>query len=358
MSGLKVSTFVIPTDEPESDGTAEWNKTTLVVVELEAAGRVGLGYTYADQATAHFIDEVLREQVTGADAMDVPAVFDKLARAVRNHGYPGVAAMAISAVDAALWDTKARLLDLPLVKLLGGARVAAPVYGSGGFTSYSLPRLCGQLAGWVEQGIPRVKMKVGRDPGADLERVRAVRQAIGSGPELFVDANGGYERKQALAFAGTFADLGVTWFEEPVSADDLDGLRLLRDRAPAPVRIAAGEYGYRATYFRRMLAAGAVDVLQADASRCGGPTGFLRAAALADAWQLPISAHCAPALHLHACLAAPRFLNLEYFHDHLRIEQMLFDGAPVPVGGELRPDLNRPGMGLELKRADAERFAA
>jgi L-alanine-DL-glutamate epimerase-like enolase superfamily enzyme len=218
-------------------------------------------------------------------------------------------------------------------------------------------RLCQQLAGWVEDGIPRVKMKIGRDAAADLDRVRAAREAVGAGPELFVDANGAYECKQALGLARRFAELGVTWFEEPVSADDLAGLRLAREHVPPPMRIAAGEYGYRALYFRRMLEAGAVDVLQADASRCGGPTGFLRAAALADTWQVPLSAHCAPALHLHVCLAAPRFVNLELFHDHVRIEHMLFDGAPAPVAGELRADLTRPGMGLELKRADVERFA-
>ncbi len=357
VANLRVSSFVIPTDGPESDGTLEWNHTTLVVVELEAGGRGGLGYTYADRATATLVDEVLRQHVVGRDVMDIGAIFTELVSAVRNHGHPGVAAMAISAVDAALWDTKARILELPLVKLLGAARSSAAVYGSGGFTSYSVERLCAQLGGWVAQGIPRVKMKIGRDPDADLERIRAVRRAIGPGPELFVDANGAYQRKQALAFAQAFVELGVTWFEEPVSSDDLEGLRLVRDRAPAPIRIAAGEYGYRPVYFQRMLTAGAVDVLQADASRCGGPTGFLRAAALCEAFQLPLSAHCAPALHLHPCLAAPRYLNLEYFHDHARIEGMLFDGAVAPVDGKLHADLTRPGMGIELKRKDAERFA-
>ncbi|HVU49717.1 MAG TPA: enolase C-terminal domain-like protein [Polyangia bacterium] len=358
MSALRVSTYVIPTEEPESDGTLEWSATTLVVVELEAGGCAGLGYTYADKATAELVDEVLRKVVMGGDVLDGPALFSAMARAVRNHGFPGVAAMAISAVDAALWDAKARLLGVPLAKLLGAERDAAPVYGSGGFTSYSIDRLCEQLAGWVGDGIPRVKMKIGRDPSADVERVRAARAAIGPEPELFVDANGAYERKQALELARRFADLGVTWLEEPVSSDDLAGLRLARNRAPAPIRVAAGEYGYRGVYFMRMLAAGAVDVLQADASRCGGPTGFLRVGALCDAWQVPLSAHCAPALHLHACLAAPRLLNLEYFHDHARIEQMLFDGAAHPVAGELRADLTRPGLGLALKRKDAERFAA
>ena len=266
--------------------------------------------------------------------------------------------MAISAVDCALWDLKARLLDLPLVTLLGKTREAAPVYGSGGFTSYSDKRLAEQLSGWVEQGIPRVKMKIGRDEKRDLERVRLAREAIGAEPELYVDANGAYSRKQALAQAKLFAGFGVRWFEEPVSSDDLDGLRLLRDRAPAGMDIAAGEYGYDIFYFQRMLAAGAVDVQQADMTRCGGVTGFMQVAALCQAHNVPLSAHTAPALHTHVACAVTPFKNIEYFHDHVRIERMFFDAAPQLVNGELRPDLSRPGMGLDLKSSDAERFAA
>jgi L-alanine-DL-glutamate epimerase-like enolase superfamily enzyme len=266
--------------------------------------------------------------------------------------------MAIAAVDAALWDLKARLLDLPLVTLLGAVREGVPVYGSGGFTSYSLEHLQEQLSGWVGEGISRVKMKVGTHPSDDLDRVRAAREAIGPRAELFVDANGAYSRKQALAFAEKFkADCDVSWFEEPVPSDDLEGLRLLRDRGPAGMDIAAGEYGYDLLYFRRMLAAGAVDVLQADASRCAGITGFLRAAALCEADSIPLSAHCAPSLHAHPCCAAAPVRHVEYFHDHVRIEHMLFDGVLTPVNGELCPDLSRPGMGLELKRSDAARFA-
>jgi L-alanine-DL-glutamate epimerase-like enolase superfamily enzyme len=174
--------------------------------------------------------------------------------------------------------------------------------------------------------------------------------------ELFVDANGAYDRKQALLKAEQFADLNVTWFEEPVSSDDLEGLRLMRDRSPAGMRIAAGEYGYDERYFRRMVGAGAVDVLQADATRCAGATGFRNADSICEAFCLPLSAHTAPTLHTHLCCAAPRAINVEYFHDHARIEQMFFDGAIKAVKGELRPDLARPGLGLEFKRSDAERY--
>jgi L-alanine-DL-glutamate epimerase-like enolase superfamily enzyme len=297
---------------------------------------------------------LLSRIVVGRDALDIEARYVEMMQAVRNVGRTGIAATAISAVDIGLWDTKARLLDLPLVSLLGAARSTIPVYGSGGFTSYTINQLQAQLSGWVDHGIGAVKMKIGRDPLADRQRVRAARQAIGTGVELFVDANGAYDRKLALGQADAFAAHGVGWFEEPVSSDDLEGLRLIRSRAPASMEIAAGEYGYDVQYFRRMTSA--VDVLQADATRCCGITGFLRVAALCDACCLPLSAHTAPSVHAHPCCAASRVRHLEYFHDHVRIERLCFDGALVPTGGELRPDRSRPGLGIELKAQDVERF--
>lgn len=356
IEGVEVSAYLVPTDFPESDGTLEWHHTTFVVVEARAGGRQGLGYSYADLGTAHLIKEMLIDVIEGHDAMAVADCWVAMVQAVRNMGRPGIASMAISAVDAALWDLKARLLNLPLVTLLGAVRDAVPVYGSGGFTSYSIGQLQRQLGEWAEAGIPRVKMKVGRHPEEDLGRARAARTAVGEHPELFVDANGAYSRKQALALADGFAKLGVTWFEEPVSSDDLEGLRLLRDRVPVPIDITAGEYGYDLFYFRRMLDAQAVDVLQANATRCGGISGFLKVGPLCEARPISLSAHCAPSLHVHPCCALPSVRHLEYFHDHVRIEHMLFDGVLTPINGELRPDLSRPGMGLELKRQDAKRY--
>lgn len=355
---IQVATYTVPTDLPESDGTLEWNSTTLVLVHASAGGVTGLGYTYANQATATLIHQLLAKIIEGRKAMAVRANWEAMASHTRNLGRPGIVAMAISAVDSALWDLKARLLGLPLVTLLGPVRDGIPIYGSGGFTSYTEKQLKEQLGGWVAAGIPRVKMKIGRDARADRERVRVARRTIGADAELFVDANGAYTRKQALAQAEVFTDSGVSWFEEPVSSDDLEGLRLIRDRAPATMEIAAGEYGYTADYFRKMLGAGAVDVLQADATRCGGITGFLEAAALCSAHHLALSAHTAPLLHTHICCSAMPVRHLEYFHDHVRIERLFFDGVPEPVKGELRPDLSRPGMGMELKKKDAERFAA
>jgi len=353
----RASAYEVPTDAPESDGTLEWNATTLVLVEIDAGGKRGIGYSYADKVTQVLIHDRLADVIEGRDAMDIPGVWWAMAAAVRNIGRRGVASMAISAIDNALWDLKAKLLDVPLVKLLGSAREAIPAYGSGGFTSYSDAQLREQLGGWADDGIAMVKMKVGREPQRDAARAKVARKAIGDDVQLFVDANGAYARKQALRMAQVFArEYDVSWFEEPVSSDDLDGLRVLRDRAPAGMDIAAGEYGYDAGYFRRMLELQAVDVLQADATRCGGITGYLRAAALCDAFHVPLSAHCAPALHMHPACATRASRHVEYFHDHVRIERMLFDGVPAPVDGRLHPDLSRPGAGITFKHADAEPY--
>jgi L-alanine-DL-glutamate epimerase-like enolase superfamily enzyme len=357
---LEVAAYTIPTDQPEADGTLAWDSTTIVVVHaISHGGESGLGYTYADVSTAKLVDSKLSGIVRGRDAFSPQAAWEAMVEQTRNLGRPGITSMAIAAVDTALWDLKARVLGLPLCRLLGMAHDRVPVYGSGGFTAYSDERLAEQLGGWVEQGIPRVKMKVGSDPERDPARVKVARRAIGPNTRLFVDANGAYSRKQALDLAERFADdARVSWFEEPVSSEDLEGLRLLRDRAPAGMEIAAGEYGDDAPYFRRMIEAGAVDVLQADVTRCGGITELLRVGALCRAHNLPLSLHCGPAVHLHPATALEQFVHLEYFHDHVRIEHMLFDGVVEPADGDLVPDFERPGNGLELKRSEAERYAA
>jgi L-alanine-DL-glutamate epimerase-like enolase superfamily enzyme len=353
---VAVSAYEVPTGEPESDGTFEWDSTTIVVVEARAGGTTGLGYTYGDAAVGTLIRSKLVDVVSGADALSPPSAWADMQSALRNVGQPGVGAMAVSAVDIALWDLKARLLDVPLADALPRFHSRVPVYGSGGFTSYSLERIASQLEGWAEQGIPRVKIKVGREPAADPARVEAARRAIGTAPELMVDANGAYERKQALWWAERFRDWDVSYLEEPVSSDDLEGLRLIRERGPAGMAIAAGEYGWDLPYFQRMLDARAVDILQADVTRCGGITALIRVDGLCRARSLPFSAHCAPAVSAHACCAMESLKHLEYFHDHVRLEGMLFDGTLAPVDGYLEPDRSRPGLGLELRRSDAKGF--
>ena len=358
IGAVQARAYTVPTDAPEADGTFAWTETTLVVVTVAGGGATGLGYTYSPGSVTGLVTGKLADAIAGQDAFDVPLCHRLMVNAVRNMGRSGLAATAISAVDAALWDLKAKLLGLPLAALLGRARAAVPIYGSGGFTSYDDAQLTSQLGGWVERdGCRMVKMKVGSHPDDDSRRVRVAKGAIGDAA-LFVDANGACSVKEALRLAATFAaECGVAWFEEPVSSDDLDGLTQVRDGAPPCMDIAAGEYAFNTDDARHLLERRAVDVLQCDASRCLGITGFLAVGALCDAHHLDLSGHCAPALHVHAACAVPRLRHLEWFHDHVRIEHMLFDGAPVPRDGVIRPDMTRPGLGLEFKHADAERYA-
>jgi L-alanine-DL-glutamate epimerase-like enolase superfamily enzyme len=356
---LETRVYRVPTDLPEADGTIHWDSTTLVLVEAVAeSGLRGLGFSYASAAAATVVHDPLAKVVVGCGIDEIGSIWSAMLARVRNIGRPGVAATAISAVDIALWDLKARAAGQPLFRLLGGHRESVPIYGSGGFTTYSDAQLADQLGGWVEQGIPRVKMKIGTDWGTredvDVHRVRVARQAIGPHAELFVDANGAYSPKQAISLAERFADQGVSYFEEPVYSDQLDQLALVRQRVKQDV--AAGEYGYDPWYFRAMLQAGAVDILQADATRCLGVTGWLEAARLAHSFATPFSAHCGPSIHAQIACAAPRVAHIEYFHDHVRIEHLFFDGARDPLGGCLHPDPARPGLGLELKEQDAEPF--
>lgn len=357
ITAVRAQAFTIPTDAPEADGTFAWNSTTLVVVEVDAGGNTGIGYTYTDACAASLIRGALADAVLRRDAFDVRAAWCAMQKRVRNIGREGVAATAVSALDCSLWDLKAKLLEVPLVELLGALREHVPIYGSGGFTTYTDARLSDQLSAWIaDDGCRWVKMKIGTEPERDPQRVRVARDAIGDAG-LFVDANGALTEKEALYYANVFAHHGVRWFEEPVSSEDRTALSALRRAVAPPMEIAAGEYGYTLDYFRQMLNARAVDVLQADASRCGGITGFLGVATLCDACHVPLSAHCAPALHLHVACAAPRLVHQEWFHDHVRIEAMLFDGAPRAAGGSITPDLSRPGCGLDFKRTDAQRYA-
>ncbi len=356
---VEAAAYTIPTDQPEADGTLAWDSTTIVLVTLTAGDQVGLGWTYGPAACAAVVRDELADLVHGRSAYDIPAVWQSMVAAIRNAGRPGIAGYALSAIDVALWDLKARLLGVGLHRLLGSARDAVPVYGSGGFTTYTEDTLRRQLTGWAkEQQIPRVKIKIGESwgnrAGRDIERIRQAREIIGPRCELFVDVNGAYTAKQAIRVAERVADLDIHWLEEPVSSDDLVGLRAVRAGVVADV--TAGEYGCDLAYFQHMLAADAVDCLQADISRCGGISEWMRIAAAAAAHGVQISGHCAPHLHAHAAAATPNLRHLEWFHDHVRIEHMLFDGSLDPTGGAVRPDSSAPGHGLSFKAADAEQY--
>jgi L-alanine-DL-glutamate epimerase-like enolase superfamily enzyme len=357
ISSVDVAAYTVPTDGPESDGTLEWSETTLVLVRVRAGDSTGTGWTYGPGAIAGIVADLLAGAIRGRSVLDVPGVHEAMCRTVRNAGRPGVCSMAISAVDCALWDLKARALDLPLHRLLGAVHDEVPVYGSGGFISYDTETMRAQLEHWAaELDIPRVKIKIGEGRGAheerDLRRLLLARELVGSRVELYADANGAYSVKQAIRVARATQSLDLRWLEEPVSSDDLPGLRAVRD-AVGP-EVAAGEYGYDLPYFRGLVEA--VDCLQADVTRCGGITEFLRVAGLARAHGRQVSAHCAPHLHAAVMAAVPNARHIEWFHDHVRIEEMLFDGTLSPKGGRILPRDDVAGHGLTFRPTVAEAY--
>ncbi len=354
---VNAAAYRVPTPVPEGDGTLAWDATKIVLVEVHAEGVSGLGWTYADASAGDVVDGVLAPVVVGRAATEVPACWPALQRAVRNLGRPGLVSCALSAVDIALWDLAARLLGLPLTRLLGRVHDSVPLYASGGFTTLDDAQLAEQLEDWVHvRDVPRAKIKLGESwggaVGRDLARVRLARRVVGDA-ELFVDANGGYSVGQACRVATALAEEDVRWFEEPVSSDDLAGLRRVRSASAADV--AAGEYGYDLAYFARMVGADAVDCLQVDVTRCGGITEWSRIAAVAAAANLEISAHCAPNISTHAALATANFRHVEWFIDHHRIESTFFDGVLDPTGGTVRPSPSDTGHGMRLRPDAASR---
>jgi L-alanine-DL-glutamate epimerase-like enolase superfamily enzyme len=355
---VEADVFTIPTDAPEGDGTFAWDSTTMTVVRITSGDVVGTGWTYGAPECGAIVHSTLAKEISGRDAMDIPGAWEAMVRAVRNSGREGAVGYAISAVDAALWDLKARLLGISLQALVGAQRESVPVYASGGFTTYDDAQLKNQIEGWMEQRSTAVKIKIGEswgtNPERDLARMAQARRLIGPDVALFVDANGGYTVKQAIGVMRDADDLDVRWFEEPVSSDHLG--ELAQVRAAVRAEVAAGEYGYDIFSLRRLCESGAVDVLQADVTRCGGITDWLRVAAVAASFGLQLSGHCAPNLHVHVAAAIPNIRHLEWFHDHDRIERKFFDGALVPRDGVVTLRSSALGNGLTLRESEAEQF--
>lgn len=352
---LEAHAYRIPTDGPEADGTLEWDHSTLVVVEAHAHGHTGTGWTWAPAAAVPVVNELLAPVVVGGSALTPADRQGAMVVKVRNAGRPGLVGMAISAVDVALWDLGARLLDVPLAHWWREEPHPVPVYGSGGFTTYDRDKLLLQLEGWKEAGVGAVKIKIGESWGTredrDLERTALVREVVGPDTGVFVDANGGYDREQAARVGHALEELDVSWFEEPVSSDDLTGLDELHRELDLDV--TAGEYGYDLSYFERL--APVVDCVQVDVTRCGGYTEWLRICPMLDRLGRQVSAHCAPYLTVAAAAVTPNLRHIEWFHDHVRVARELVDGYTEPVDGALHA-LDRPGHGLSFRADRAQRY--
>ncbi len=348
ITGVHTGVYTFPTPSPEADGTLRWDATTAVAVTLEAGGERGLGWTYSSAAAAAVIGDKLAGAIHGQCAFDTAGNWAAMQRAGRNLGTKGLVMQALSAVDIAGWDLKARLLGVSLTSLFGRCRAEVPIYGSGGFTTLTDAELEQQVDWWRSVGCTMMKIKIGESWGTcverDLDRVHVLRDLAGAHAELMVDANGGYSAGQARRVGAALDDLGVVWFEEPVSSDDTEGLAVVR--AALRCDVAAGEYAADLYDVRTLLPV--VDCLQLDVTRCGGYTGWLRAAALAQAHNLQVSGHCAPSLHACVAAAVPNLRHVEWFADHARLEPLLADGLPVARAGALHPDPTSLGHGMRL----------
>jgi L-alanine-DL-glutamate epimerase-like enolase superfamily enzyme len=357
ISEFKVSRFQIPTVTSEADGTLDWDSTTLILIELRAGETWGLGYTYGHRSITELATDLLKQCVRGKNAFDIPKIWGDLGVQIRNNGEVGLTAMAISAIDIALWDLKAKSLKTSLTSLLGQAQPKVEVYGSGGYTNYSDEQLKTQLSEWKKLGIQKFKIKVGRDFERDVYRVKQAREIIGPQAELFVDGNGAYDFQTALKISEIFAKSNVTWFEQPIDPFNLDGMRELKHRLPAGMNLASGEYIYDLSDLQYGIENQSQDFIQLDATRCKGITGFIKSANTCEASRIPISSHCGPSAHVALGCAFRNFKHIEYFYDHSRIEKLFFDGVIDVKDGFLSPDPKALGHGLTLKKsAENEKY--
>lgn len=351
---IDVAAYRFPTPAPEADGTLTWDATTAVVVHVHADECAGMGWTYSGAAAGVVVEDNLASTLRGRDPMDIAGAWLAMHRACRNIGSKGLAMQAVSAVDIALWDLKARLLEVPLAALMGQVRQTVPIYGSGGFVTSSHAEIAQDVTRWKAAGCTRMKIKIGKDYGADpdwdVDRVCRLRERAGPEVELMVDANGAYTVGQAKRIGADLDRLGVRWFEEPVSSDDKAGLAEVRAAVDADV--AAGEYISDSYEAEAMVHV--VSCLQLDTTRCGGYTGFLRGAAVAAAHNREVSGHCAPALHAPVAAAVPNLRHVEWFTDHVRLEPLLIDGLPEVSGGSLHVTEHAAGHGMTVAAEAAQ----
>ena len=324
------------------------------------SGLEGLSPSGGGRAGQTLIEGTFKELLVGQDPLNIEKIWDDLFWCVRGVGRKGLAFCALSAVDVALWDLKAKHFNVPLYQLLGPYTDSVPVYGSGGWTNFNTEELVAEQTGYVERGFKAVKMKVGKDFGMsereDIQRLAAVREAVGDDIEIYIDANNGYYAKQAIYMGKAFEEYRVGWFEEPVLADDIDGLAAIAKAIDIPV--ATGEHEYTKFGFKELIARGGADIVQPDVGRVGGITEWMKVAHLAHAFNLPVAPHAYQLIHLHLACATPNLKVVEYLGIAEESDKTVYKEWSPPKDGMWSPDPNKLGLGLELDPEAVEKYAA
>lgn len=348
---LRLSSVVLPLDQPISDAKVLTGRqkpmTEIVLLFAEIAtqdNQHGIGFSYSKRAggpAQYAHAKEIGQNLIGEDPSDIAKLYDKLLWAGASVGRSGVATQAIAAIDIALWDLKAKRASLPLAKLLGAHRDSVRTYNtSGGFLHAPIEEVKERASESLADGIGGIKLKVGQpDSRIDLERVHAVREHLGAGVPLMVDANQQWDRGTALRVGRTLEQFDLVWIEEPLDAYDAEGHAQLAATLDTP--IATGEMLSSVTEHVRLIEARAADILQPDAPRIGGITPFLRLATLADHHGLQLAPHFAMEIHLHLAAAYPREPWVEHFE---WLNPLFNERLETEDGRMLVPD--RPGLGF------------
>lgn len=340
VTGVVATARAVPRERPVRDALQSLDTDGACRVQIETSDGVlgqsviGFGRLPAAPAVlAELINLELGPAVVGEDPALVRSIRDRLWRLTDYHGSTGLALLGVAAIDIALWDALGRSLGQPVWRLLGAARDRVPAYAMVGWLDYDPDELAGKCRRAMSQGFRGVKVKVGAPTlQEDLQRLEVVRQAIGERALLMVDANQVFTVKEALRRGRAYEEFGCHWFEEPIAADDADGLALLTRRLTIP--IAAGENVYGRRQFRRLLEKRAFDIVQPDLRRAGGLTECLEVGLMADAFGIGYASHGGGA-HLHVLAALSNALFLE--------SGLLPEGERLVDGCRLLPQ--EPGIG-------------
>jgi L-alanine-DL-glutamate epimerase-like enolase superfamily enzyme len=359
ISSIRTQIVELPADEPLA-GAIENPRATRAFVTLQIGtddGVDGIGVTYfggpLSGALRLAVDQ-LGALIIGEDPLLLERIVKTLRDAAGHAGAAGIFTLALSAIDMALWDIKGKALNLPLWKLLGGARDRVPTYASGALMrGLPLDRATASARRLVELGFRQMKMQLAlpgdTSPQREVARARAIRESVGPDIALMVDINQRWRAEQAIDIGRRLEDLGLAWLEDVTAADDFAGLARVTAALSTP--IAGGEYVWGIVPFRHMLEARSVDIVMIDLVRVGGITQWLKVAGMAEAFNLPVVSHLIPEVHVHLIGAIPNGLTVEYMPWLTR----LFEEVPLPRNGELSMPL-LPGLGLKFDEDAIKRF--